>query len=125
MQQLLRERIVHHLGDLLLAHADLLSASEGLSVPNNVPNLGGCAIHPSAGKTNSAKFTPCIAPVRRRQAKPRWPSQDGGRHPRVPHSPPTPIISPLDSYQSTTPSMKIIHLRYIPWSSSALQLACR
>src|SRR5688500_13356403 len=88
MQQLLRERIVHHLGDLLLAHADLLSASEGLSVPNNVPNLGGCAIHPSAGKTNSAKFTPCIAPVRRRQAKPRWPSQDGGRHPRIPHSPP-------------------------------------
>src|SRR5919112_6550108 len=38
------------------------------------------------------------------------------------------IISPLDSYQSTTPSMKIIqiiHLRYIPWPSWALQLAYR
>jgi ketosteroid isomerase-like protein len=35
-----------------------------------------------------------------------------------------PIISPLGSYQSTRPSMKITHLRYIHWPSSALQLAC-
>jgi hypothetical protein len=34
------------------------------------------------------------------------------------------IISPQGSYQITRPSMKIIHLRYIPWPSSALPLAC-
>ena len=55
---------------------------------SGVPDFPLTLIHLSAWKTNSAKFTPCIAPVRRRQAIPRWPSQDGGRHLTVPHFPP-------------------------------------
>src|SRR5215208_810912 len=90
MQQLLRERIVHHLGDLLLAHADLLSASEGLSVPN----LGGCAIHPSAGKRNSRKF---------------WPSRARSRQ-TAPHSSGLPTRRTLILCVRTTRAPKELHV---------------
>src|SRR5215218_11039429 len=68
-------------------------------------------MYPSAWKKNSAKFTPCITPVRRRQAKSRWPSQDGGRHPRVPHSPPGSYHFPT-RLLSNHKSLYENHLRY-------------